>query len=61
MKRQALLLVGTLFVGAAHATVVDELLRGYEAAGASNFNPQRGARMWTETHIPSDGGIARKG
>lgn len=38
----------TIFVASANANVVDDVLKSYEAEGASNFSAKNGEAMWNK-------------
>lgn len=44
---------------AAHATVVDDLLKQYSASGASNFSASRGETQWSQSHTDAKSGKPR--
>lgn len=53
MRRITLAILATTAValaGAAHASVVDELLAGYLKKGATDFSATRGEEFWKATH-----------
>lgn len=57
-----LLAVAALFLGTAQARAnpVDDLLRGYQKAGAANFSAKEAEAMWTKPHLDAKTGQTRR-
>ena len=56
MKNQLMvsLLLASILPWSANAAVVDDVLKGYQANGASDFSAQRGEAMWMKDHPDPD-------
>lgn len=52
-------LVALVALPVAQAATVDDVLKGYQAQGATNFSAEKGKAMWTEKHASAEGGPAR--
>lgn len=52
-------LFALLALPVAQADTVDDVLKGYQAQGAANFSAEKGKAMWTEKHVPKEGGSER--
>jgi len=48
------LLLASILPWSANAAVVDDVLKGYQANGASDFSAQRGEAMWMKDHPDPD-------
>lgn len=54
VNKVMIILAGLLFSGLANASVVDDLLKEYQSAGAAEFDAERGDKLWHKEYPDPD-------